>query len=585
MQSGITRSSACRCFAGKVRQKYTDKHSFQAGVRPVLTAFGQIYASIDFAERAHAQFRTDIQSATGGSDFVPCAQRLLVRQHVVEHMHRGGADPADTGNGVQAMLADAGVDDDLGVASARRSICPLHIRLANERRHAWKSLVAPDRKMTPAETQVMEQRIAADWAQLSASPERLALAEAASPQRPSSSALVPSGVGQAGAPSFSSHSGLSVDRQHVVDPDSVVKVMQQMPSLSSAARKAQLTEEKKEGHVSHPVCDRTSGVTEGYSLSHGCFQEKKNICRKHYLDGNEATRLDAVVAALRRWVRALTKEQQAGASELLAMTGTDGPHDELRAFVVLLLVHVRGGSQVHMVYFAECRVREGADPRSGDFIGAVPSAYPYQVHIATRPSRLSCSGGGGGGGGQQAISFMTSDEVAFKIMKAKRHWELSRLLYTIDSYDDSLLLMNVDGCSEVVASTAEPAKRRSRRDDPSALDLEDPVAHGRSAGLSSGAKEGSGSSGPMPVTDHGVPTDELADELADMPADVIEDLGIAIADAHSMPGLGVALSDDEDNESDSDDACPAGAAGAAAWLDEAQDDDAVHDAEGRPEGR
>lgn len=547
-------------FCKRMRKNHP-KAAFKTTVLSTLEAFGACFASIDFAERAHAQMRHDLHTTGRGCDYLSSAQKLLVRQHVAEHTSRGGLDPATKEYGA-VICEGVGLEDGENLAR-RRSSCPAHIAFANAKRQAWKALVAPNRPMTAAERQVMEERVSEDWMRTCADTDRLALV---SQNRPASAAGASSTlVASSSDHRFSSHCGLSAGPSELLKPDTVVEAMRCFSSPSdeghvfggSKARRCQL---KEQLHVSAPVSDRTGSVRDGYELMYGCFASKKNICRRHMLTPADTAALDVIVDAIKMWTNSLSKEQKDSAAELLAFTGSNYDGDR-QVFAVALLVHAKESPKMQL--FAECHVREGADPASGQFFGQIMDAYPFQVHIATRVGRMSCADLAGRG--LRAVSFLTSDEVGLRLMRTKRDWKLASLAYQIDTMDESLLVMNVTGCAPAFCCTAAIRDRarvsasRKRGRGTSALDLGDPIAHGCAAAACFGVSSGGGSgSGPGPVIDVGTgltgPLEELAAVLADEPDDVLEDLHLSIFEAHGLPPIGIAegdgdaLADDVDGD-------------------------------------
>jgi hypothetical protein len=66
---------------------FPTEYALLQGAGKIISAWLQgTFASIDFCERAHAQFRRDINSPTVGCDFTASSNTLLVRQWLASHI-------------------------------------------------------------------------------------------------------------------------------------------------------------------------------------------------------------------------------------------------------------------------------------------------------------------------------------------------------------------------------------------------------------------------------------------------------------------------------------------------------------------
>ena len=77
-------------FCTRLLDMFPTEHNFLHGAGAVIETWLQgCFTSIDFSERAHAQFRRDIASPTSGGNFAASVDRLLVRQWTASHISRG----------------------------------------------------------------------------------------------------------------------------------------------------------------------------------------------------------------------------------------------------------------------------------------------------------------------------------------------------------------------------------------------------------------------------------------------------------------------------------------------------------------
>jgi hypothetical protein len=77
-------------FCVRLLAMFPTEYALLQGAGKIISAWLQgTFASIDFCERAHAQFRRDINSPTVGCDFTASSNTLLVRQWLASHISRG----------------------------------------------------------------------------------------------------------------------------------------------------------------------------------------------------------------------------------------------------------------------------------------------------------------------------------------------------------------------------------------------------------------------------------------------------------------------------------------------------------------
>lgn len=547
-------------FCRRLRSMFPSVAQLSAELGHILAAWSESFVSIDFSERSHAAFRHDLSSATRGAGFKAASDRSVVRQHVAEHIRRGGSDPASLT--AAALLVDAGVDD----APVDRRLAKEHkgnpyLAFSNSRRMAWKAIMAPGRKMTSEETTVMENKIKREWAALSADLGHIALFAAADRQRRQADkarAILSQPIAEL---PFSGACSMSSDPKHLIDPSKLLPKLEDFTKSINAneVRTFAHAQQTRRAHVMGPVPDRCSTITSGYSLMNGCYCSKKNICREHRfegLDGDRKADFERLVDLMRLWCNSLSSERSDGVTELISFVGSDSPSDPDKVIVVQLLVHAKRSPKMQI--FADCVIMQDGLPSPR--CAAYTDVYPFMVKIEETLGRLSCADDQGRG--RHAVSMSTSDEVAFELVGVKRSWELVPLLYDIDVSSPSLLYMHVRGRGQPFVSSVAPRRAAVKNvgfQSLAQLDLGDPVVHGHAqaqvASSSSGHMVGSwaGAGGGDAGASH---LDSLADCLANVPDDVIEDLGEAILEAHGInfpgdsmsPGVGETANQGEDGE-------------------------------------
>ena len=412
-------------FCARLKAMHPSPRQFRSGAESALRTWSEgTYASIDFSERAHAQFRHDVASPTVGADVLPVCNRLLVRQYAAAHVSAGGCEPTASASGT--MLQDCGLPE-----MAKRGVGGnVYVTFSNGKRRAWKSVVASGRAMTREETEQMEAHVAEEWAKVSSDPEQLALLSAVRASRrasgeASSCARV---LASADGDKFRSPCALSPDKRHLVDPRVVAIALADHRAAAKAQRPSRygVAAQKQAIHVRALVPNRTSTVGDGVALMYGCYDQKKNVCRHHKLQEHQRGPFENIVDLFKAWANSLEPPQQKSCAELIALIGSDGADDPNTIMLVELLIVCKLSPK--MQFFGNCSV-VGEDGAALARDGPVADAFPFTVDVRGRTPRLSC---GVADYDLQAVCSSTSDELALYMIGKKIDWELVPLSYTID---------------------------------------------------------------------------------------------------------------------------------------------------------
>lgn len=464
----------------RLRQAFASPEAFLAGAGEALRCWSQgTFASIDFSERSHSQFRHDVASHTTGADFRATSNRLFVRQFVAAHTAAGGVDPCT--RGALEILQEAGVETG-SRARGKPKGCSSYIEFSNNKRKAIKALVAPGRPLTCTERQNMESQVKTEWAQVRDDPAQLQLWQSVAKNkvtRASSQQQVVALADAAERP-FASPCGVSRDRNHLIEPAALVAAIK--PPGSAQQHEAEDSVPATDPlYVRAPVQNRTAGVGQGHKLMFGCYTSHKNICREHGCGSNRAAELDTIVGLLKKWVGTLTPGQSDGCSELVGFIGKN-PGDESCILVVELLVLVR--KKPKMQFFADC-CGFGEMGRTMQY----PLDYPQKIIICDRLSRLAVGTvDGGGGEARRGVCISTSDELGTFLLSLKSEWKMVGLKYDLDMSTSSLLRMDITGHGEEIdAATCHRARvQRLPRplNIPAEFNMGDPFAVGRAQAAS-----------------------------------------------------------------------------------------------------
>jgi hypothetical protein len=438
---------------------------------------------------------------------------------------------------------------ELPAKTPERSNTSAYIVFSNQRRKAFKAMVAPDRPMLPAEVVSMESNIRVQWATIRDDEQLLRpwqiLVENTKKQAPP-----PIANAMPDETKFRSPCNLSDSREHLINPATIIAAMskKKAPRGEGAVQPKPGPSESDQLLVDAPVPNRTATVQRDDNRLAGCYLAKRNLCRLHAVPPDLVHDLGSLVGVVNRWVDSLAKDQREDASQLVAFVGCNAAGaggDEPRVMMLSLLVLVRGSPKMQL--FADCCCKGAANR-----VQPYPMALPCEVQIMTKPSRLALPSEGDRL--RHGVAISTSDEVCHELLSLRSSWSIVPLRYNISSDTPSLLDMIVEGIGEEFRPPDRRAPAKVVRPFilPDVFDVEeDPLEHGRR--LAEQAKAGlvvphivSGGDGPSAGPD----ADDyfLFSELEEMEPDEAEDLIDLIAGDRAMP-----KPDEPSDESPSDD--------------------------------
>lgn len=546
-------------FARRLKQMHPRPTLLLERAPPDLTLWATAtYVSIDFSERAHSQMRHDIASRTVGANYLPAANKLLVRQYMSEHVRRGGHDLARLGAGIALETARV----QAGAAAPRqkqpqskqgpRRAAPTALKFANLRRKAWKALVAPDRPLTASEQAEMEEHVAHEWERIKGQRDLVALYRQPHLASVSSHAVVKTDT----PPVFRGPCAVSTDPGRLVPQECVVAALHKLKADakvgSSSSSVYSEEQQSASAHVASTSEHYTNTVDRGYTLMFGCFTKKQNVCRDHSLPVDLRPAFDTLVRAINAWTGSLSKDQQSGSSELLAFVGRGDGGDLGQGMVMVFELLVLAKGSPKMQFFGDCGVVSEGFPLRADRVVPERWEFPLRVRILDRTARLSDAGEDAGE--CKSLSISTSDEVALFLLSQRPLWELVPVQYRIETAQRTLLDMSVFARGEVFQPPVMRRKRASVSFDlPAVFDL-DPVAHGRSlaTSASSSLHGGAGVADAEPALAGEGVLQLLGDfdDFLEIPEDVRLDMLDGLLEAHEISSsVAPAAEDGEDTAS------------------------------------
>ena len=393
--------------------------------------------SIHLSERAHASMRLDIASVGRGKSFTPSSNRVFCRAARAIHMSRGGADPLKTPI-VPAALADAPGACGSRPAHGERGTANSHrggafIQLHNQKLHAYKQTVAPDRPISSDERKAVLDRARAEWGAVKTVPKLKAdwetLKDHPDSRRADETALVKRD--QREQP-FRPFWGASTSHELVVCPSRV-----SAHRLVLAGSSGDSDGEDPRLIVPETLPDRCKGVHGSWTAFHGCAGGEKNVCRRHgCLSQQDQRQLDNLVRRLNGFVDQLGKSTVCATNTFLrfrcprvaAVADLAEGAGERRDLVALLVVaRYRPKAQI----FCRCEV-VGAPPES-----ALPAEYPCRMKLCIGPSRM--------GGKWRSASLVTTDELCRELLTLGPTWDILPLCTSVDIDSHDLLTFIVHG--------------------------------------------------------------------------------------------------------------------------------------------
>lgn len=464
----------------RLRAQCPSKAALLENAPALLRSLGMCtMTAIDFTERSHAQVRVDIASAGAGKSATACANRVLCRQVLAAHQHKGGADVSNR-DVVFGKRCLAGPDvrcQSSGEAGPSRHPGNPQIRFQNWKMKAAKQLRAPDRPLTDQEMEHIRSRSSSEWEKIRSDPEQLDMWSRFNRAECIVARLPGLDDGEADAGTFKGLWGLSSDERHLVAPSALVAA-----GVHTSVPSKDIVWDDPSIWVRDDAPDRSSQAADvSPSVLYGCYGKKRNICREHSLDPRTVRSLDRLVARLSAWTDALGKEGAAQSNNLLWLHGAreedgaidggaslDRSHSEPSDAIVLL---VSGRYSPKLQYFAPCHIY---GRRSSALFFAMPP-YPFLVSLDIGPSRM--------GGSAKVIQYQTSDELAMTLLQCPgvTHWQFFPLTWELPMELPSLVHMRVIR-NEVEFDQKSRARnhQKSFRETglPREFDLGDPFTHG-----------------------------------------------------------------------------------------------------------
>ena len=495
--------------------------------------------SIDFSERAHAQFRRDLATPGPSASFSQACDRLVVRQMVAEHVRLGGSDPA------LVPIADSfAVNADATISSSTTSAREgqggsAFLEYSNMRLGVLKALDCPDESMSPEQLRECRANINKQWKEVRCDQSEynnwLAVSNS---KRVQCHGLVlcrsgPDEKPGSGSSSFCGLWGRSKDRCHLIPPEDLVQFQaeQKKTKKKTMCKNEIWSMAEDDNLVSNPPRRKENSLPFSGSL-HGCHSTLKNICRIHGpITDDMVSTMHALCYRFSRWVDSLPADVRVSAEALLMCYGSDTPADEPNVVMAALLVHPSGNPKAQL--FAQVGLQVGC----GSLSEFAPPQLPFTLEILRRTSRMAIPGSISPS--VQAIAIYTSDEFAHMLWKSKPVWKFHKAEYTIGG-GDSLLIMEVSSIGPVIELPKRIPKAAPRVVVlPDVFDLGDPFAYGQARAARAGTEPSSSafpaassSAGPAAAS---VDDSDASDGDAAPPSEFAADVFDEMYDAQGVP--------------------------------------------------
>lgn len=420
---------------------------------------------IDYTERSHAQMRSDLRSSGRARSTTISANRMVAQQMRAAHVERTGADPA-----MAPRASDAGVGHCLGHAAA--AAAPLsassapkrpggnpRLEFNNHKLATWKRLHAAGRPITVEEQASVLEDARGEWLAMPAEDREQwrMVYEASALERRTLAKAPPLPAPQASEAARIKQGlwGTTCGPQVLLPASALVAQHQKHGYLDR--RRLALGDPSLT--IAAPIAERGCKELGGDAARevHGCFAQKKNICRVVLEEGVRA-RVDDLTRRFNSWSDSLGSEKAASCEGLLWLHGERPGVDPLD--MCLLMADQRLKPKVQL--FIRCAVQ-----RSEGRLFPEPAVFPIIVCLTEADSRLS--------GRFRALAMVTSDELALELAQLGPdfEWRMQTLNWELH-LDGSLMSMRVVGASAPLAPPRGRA-RRSRFAIPSELMGGDPL--------------------------------------------------------------------------------------------------------------
>ena len=522
---------------------------------------------IDLSERSHNHVRNDLKSDGPSRSLANTSARFHVRQCVTSHHDKeyGGTGydgkpvkldeipqkygPACGGSDVSVLLDAAGQDANHPGSA--------FVRFRAFRLRSFKAMVSPNSALSQEQLDEFETTNKADWARTCSDPDERRTWElynlvSVDKKREASQSSTGADGGSGSDATFTGLWGSSTDRQFLFDPDAFTAFTQEMTASEKATARKPIV-------IEPPYPKRYGGdAKDMLCLVQGCYNYKRNICRKHLLNRADADALDALTWRLSSWVGTLDKQDLDMCLHLLWFRDKSNDNDdgivESTHDRIVLLVNAR--FQPLCQRLVRCHI-DGGDEKSDSY--AVPPP-PYRVRCSVGKSRL--------GKKRRALRELSSDTLCHELSSRSSNWEVYSLQWTLPCDDPSLLLHDVFDKGAVVC-LPKPKPKAATKPKPKAmaaaeqelLSMGDPLSgSGPSSHAAPTAPTDSGVSEDGQATEAFVEDNGRAHEFAeidedanlfeDVPADVIDDINQELIE---VSGMDVTVDDPVDDAAVDDD--------------------------------
>ena len=393
---------------------------------PVRVWGAQTPVATDNVERAHAQVKQDLKSATRGRTSEQSQDRVFCKQVRATHIARKGTDPAVLCPSVAAPA------DDVDLQRKNKHAGSAQLRHRNNKLQAWKSLQAPNRAMTDAERADVIRLSDADWARILLNTEEhqswndhtlLHKGRPAPARRDIGSAVV--------APQTQRTVFRGLWTNHTEDSSrifsdahmrSLGEAVDIEESLAAPAEFSLGSERDVDVDEVPPRCHPTG---QGWGPLWGCAGKVKNICRLHgSLEAVAVRSLDASLAHLNSWIRSLGRKTVDEVNSFALFRTSARAEDGSSLDRICLLSD--GIYQPVAQYYTRCHL-----PADASTCFTVPT-LPFKLRIgaSTGSSRLR--------GSWRSFWTLTSDEFALELIRTSEDWSIIPLDCECDLQSTSL---------------------------------------------------------------------------------------------------------------------------------------------------
>jgi len=456
-----------------------------------------------YSERSHNQMRTDIAAKGPGKDVIAAGQRMFCKQLRAHHESRGGVTPNLTHLlGLAEEGRRAAQTSAASASSGSQALVPLgappppqpanahggspFFRFHNMRERCWKQLHCPDRPISGEEREALEAKIKEEWASMQRTPGATDvykdLAKASKRRKTDQQQTAEQHAQTEREKPFRGVWGSSTRKFMPVDASSFAAFVETPEGKTPPQQPFDLRE-----HPDVVQCApcRLEDTPECAGLVFGCYNNKKNVCRKHVATGYLNIEMTALCTLLSRWVDSLSQDER---GELTAPAlwlhdnspARDGEEQGGRDAVVALCDFFLSPK---CQYFVVCSL---AVEGPSDFFLTVPQP-PFRMYLNVGNCRMATW--------RKALDVMTSDELVYKLLRKSVAWTVRPLRWEMPLDVESLLAMDVVGVDAALVPRKNKPKESKAAPQLSRAEImrlsRDPLT-GRPRSASSGSAPSSG---------------------------------------------------------------------------------------------